>query len=152
MAFVITATGDTDDREARPFGFSTEHESASIEIDGVGTFDFISATRTFVNNDFGTVGFSRAGGGASDLFNGPHGQPDFETWDMLNSIGPLSGDDGVIITWDRDPVETTGGILVIDEEFDVSVTFTATVVPTAPSIALLGPAALLVTRYARRRR
>jgi len=41
---------------------------------------------------------------------------------------------------------------VIDEEFDVSVTFTATVIPVAPTVALIGPAALFLTKYARRRR
>ena len=149
--FIITASGDTDDRQSDTDIFWIVHTSASIEIDGVGTFDFITPTRTLVNNDVGTVGLTRAQP-AGGLFIGPIGEPEFQTWDMLSSIGPISDDDGVVLEWDDGPVQTSGGILFIEEELELNVTFTATVIPTAPTIALLGPAALLVTRYARRRR
>jgi len=149
--FVMTASGDTDDRQSDTGVFWIVHSSASIEIDGVGTFDFITPTRTVVNNDFGSVGFSRAPRD-DDLFVGPLNEPEFETWDMLSSIGPIFDDDGVIGQWDHPNVETTGGILFIEYEEDLSVTFTATVVPVAPTVALIGPAALFLTKYARRRR
>jgi len=148
--FVITATGDTDDREMFEHGFRINHESASISIDGVGAFGFITSTETIVNNRSERVGFQRTSD-HTGLFSGP-GHRDFGTWDMLRSIGPVSGDDGAVLQWDLEPVQTTGGILFIDEEFELNVTFTATVIPNAPAVALLGPAALLLTKYARRRR
>jgi len=85
--FTITASGDTDDRDTNGLDFWIDHTSASIEIDGVGTFDFVTPTRTFANNDFEVVGFSRAGANGTDLFNGPSHR-DFGAWDMLSSIGP----------------------------------------------------------------
>jgi len=147
--FIITASGDTDDRENDNEVFWIDHTSASIAIDGVGTFDFVTATRTAVNTDGNFVAFLRSGG--LGLVFGPI-HPDFGTWDMLSSIGPLSSDDGIVLQWDDEPVETSGGILVIDYQEEVSLTFTATVVPVAPTVALIGPAALFLTKYARRRR
>jgi len=147
--FVITATGDTDEREGGGGVFRISHTSASIEIDGVGTFDFVTPTRTGVNNDGDFVAFSRDSG--LGLIFGPI-HPGFGTWDMLSSIGPLSSDDGIVLQWDDEPVETSGGILVIDYQEEVSLTFTATVIPVTPTVALIGPAALFLTKYARRRR
>ena len=58
--FVITAVGDTTDRVDIGFGFFIDHSSASIAIQGLGTFDFVTATLTFVNNPSNLVGFSSA--------------------------------------------------------------------------------------------
>ena len=67
---VLTGLGDNDNRESYDHGFSLDHDSASIEILGVGTFDFITGTRTFVNNAFAIVGWSREGTGGIDLTDG----------------------------------------------------------------------------------
>ena len=68
--FVITAVGDTDNRASFLNGWSIDHSWAAISIDGVGDFEFLTGTRTFVVN-YGMVGFSRAGINGSDLFDGP---------------------------------------------------------------------------------
>src|SRR6516162_4573284 len=60
QGFTITATGDTLDRQSFNFGgvvgFFIEHATASITIDNVGTFTFVTPTLTFVNNTSDIVG------------------------------------------------------------------------------------------------
>ena len=126
LDFVITAFVDTDDRDSPIAGvFVIEHIVASIQIDSLGTFDFLVPTLHFVNNNIGSVGFSRAGPKPTDLFSGPSDAA-FETWDMLEPIGPISGNDGWLLQWDNfSEVVTTGGVLIFDEETSIPTTFTA---------------------------
>jgi len=140
--FVITAVGDTDDRQSFGNGWWIDHISASISIDGLGDFDLLTGTRTFVNNARSTVGFSRAGNSA-DLFNGPTNAV-FDTWDMLGPIGPISGS-GSLMQWANTPlINTTGGILFFNTDPDVSATFTA--IPEPATICLVGLGGLLLRR------
>ncbi len=133
--FVITAVGDTDDRASHSNGWYIDHISASISIDGLGDFDILTETRTFVNNNHMSVGFSREGKNGDDLFNGLTDAV-FETWDMLGPIGPVSGL-GRLVQWDMSPqIDTTGGILLFNTDSDVGATFTA--VPEPATICLLG--------------
>ena len=61
LPFTIAATGDTDDRRGFDGGVFIDHLTASISIDGLGDFDLVTETRTFVNNSVGLVAFSRWG-------------------------------------------------------------------------------------------
>jgi hypothetical protein len=126
-------------------GWFIDHTSASINIAGVGTFDFITPTRTFVNNNIPLVGFSRAGISGSDLFNGP-GNAEFASWDMTTSIGPLSGG-GNLIQWGSEDVMTSGGVLFFADGF-TDAQFTA-IVPAPASLALIGLAGITATRRRR---
>ena len=132
--FTITEVADTANRVSFSGGFSLDDSSASIAISGVGNFLFTSGTRTFVNNDIATVGFSRAGSQQQDLFNGPT-DPVFSSWNMLSSIGPITGP-GQILQWTFSPVTTDGGILIFNDAF-TTVTFQATVVPEPSCIVML---------------
>ena len=145
---VLTGIGDNVNRETFGNGFFIDHDSASIEIAGVGTFDFHSGTRTFVNNASQTVGWSRAGFGGSDLMNGPTNAA-FGAWDMFSSIGPITGS-GSILQWTRGDIFTSGGLLNINST-SVEITFTAIKVPGPGTLALLGVAGGLVGRRRRRR-
>src|SRR5918998_1680897 len=49
-SYIITAVGNTSNRQPFVGGFSIDHESAMISITGVGTFTFTLGTRAFVNN------------------------------------------------------------------------------------------------------
>jgi hypothetical protein len=154
--FTITAVGDVSTRQVFAGGFSIDHSSAAINIDGVGNFSFTSGTRTFVNNGAQIVGFSRAGIDGLDLFNGPTGAM-FGAWNMLSSIGPVNGV-GRLTQWDDVPtVQTTGGQLLFNSDNAISATFQATVGPTVvvpePSTyAMLAVAMSALGVIARRRR
>jgi hypothetical protein len=145
--FTIRAAGDLSNRVAVPGPnvYYIDHDAVTIEIDGLGTLTLLDDTRTFVANDHSVVGFSRAGEGGSDLFDGPF-NPSFATWDMLSSIGPVSGLGGAM-QWGSG-ILTDQGLLVLDDSWhfgaywDVPVTFQAIVsgapaVP-APGAVLLG--------------
>lgn len=142
--FRITAISDTDDREILGNAFILEHTSASINIDGVGNFDFTVITHTFANNVNGTIGFS--GPTVADLFNGPINS-DFGFWDMTTSIGPLEGT-GQLFQWATVDIQTTGGLLFFNTE-STDATFTATVVPTQAALSLLSISGIAATRRRR---
>lgn len=143
VSFTINATADTDNLiSCGAPCLSNDNLTASITIDSLGTFDFITATRFFANG--GIVGFSRAGTNGWDLFNGPA----VASWDMTSSLGPVSGS-AQLIQWSLVPVNTTGGVLVFDNNLQVASTFTATVgsnpVPEPTPLALLGAAVLALS-------
>jgi hypothetical protein len=140
--YVITATGDTDDRQGDSVTWWIDHTSASISIAGLGEFDFASGTRTFVNNDNERVGFSRAGHYGMDLTWGPTDAA-FATWEMLTAIGPIAGE-VELMQWSLWPwVETSGGTLVFDDD-TCDGTFEA--VPEPTTLALFGALALIARR------
>jgi hypothetical protein len=123
--FVITATGDTDDRQSCCAGFWIDHATASIAIDGLGQFEILSPTRSFVSNGDEFPGFAHAGMDGAHLINGPS-ENSFGSWLMLDSIGATGP--GALLNWAAGPVETTGGALVFDDAL-VTVIFEAEVPP-----------------------
>lgn len=159
VAFTITAAGDTVNRQSLESGFFIEHTSASISIAGVGAFTFLTPTRTFVNNGFQVVGFSRAGVPGGDLFFGPNS--DFlSTWDMRSSIGPVAGTGALLqwragILWGTD-ILTTGGRLDFEDTESLAIfsaTTGAATVPEPSTLTLLGLGlgATSIARLLRRR-
>jgi len=124
--FVFTAEVNPADRRRTGSGWSIDHTTASITIDGVGTFQFVTGTRSYVSNSHESVGFSRAldPGPGWDLFQGPS-DPAFQSWEMDTSIGPITGT-GELLQWGPywNSVHTTGGVLVFDDGM-CSATFTA---------------------------
>ena len=126
-AFTITTVGNT--ANIVPIyagaGLSLDAISSSIILSGVGTFSFTSGTRTFVN--VGIAGFSRGGISGNDLLYSAKSAA-FNSWNMLSSIGPISGT-GELQQWTLSPAVTTSdGTLVFDTAFP-SIVFQATVSP-----------------------
>jgi hypothetical protein len=112
-AFTIIAIGDTGNVTSGPNFFSLVHTTASISITDVGTFDFVTATRTFVNTTTATIGFSRGGPiFFADLFDGPSNAI-FAGYGLTTAIGPVFGS-GNLLQWAGIDVLTTGGILVFN--------------------------------------
>ena len=155
VAFTITATGDTDNRQSILVGgvfliaYFIDNDSASIDIEGVGTFDFTTPTRFFANQESGNglVGFSLAGLFGSDLFDGPTAPG----WDMTTSIGPLNGPGKV---WWAPGIFTDGGELVMNRA-NSDATFEAVVgsdpVPEPAALLLLGTGVAMALRRRSRR-
>jgi hypothetical protein len=149
VPFTITAHGDTDNRQLiliGPFqrGFFIDNDSASIAIEGVGSFAFTTPTRFFSNTSIGLVGFSRAGATGSDLFDGPG----LIGWDMTTSVGPIAGEG---TSWWGPDVHTDGGVLFFRLS-ESSATFSAEVgsVPEPASLLLIGTGVTLALRRRKR--
>ncbi len=143
--FTITTSADFDDTIPYVNGLRLINETASINITGVGIFDITSETQNYVNNAFGTIGFTRTSLG--DLFNGPY-NPAFFNWDMTTELGPVSGL-GDLLQWSFENVTTTGGVLNFlsnptDATFRASYTL-----PTPSALAFLAIATLSTTRRRR---
>lgn len=138
--YTITAVGDTDNRQI--FDSTTywiEHSApAQITLDGIGTFDFLFATRTRSVQFSAAASFSLGGQFGRDLAFGPIGQ--VSGWDMLTSFGPANGT-GSLVQW-YGGVQTSGGLLRFDDQYNRPMTFEANVVPTPGVLALVGLAGL----------
>lgn len=147
--FTITATGDAPVNF--PGGRAIQHDSASITMEELGTFNFLSLTRTFVNNDVAIVGFSRSennGTDGSDLFNGPV-SPVFAAWNLQSNIAMVSGV-GRLIQWGSG-MTTSGGLLFFNTDEATTASFSASVVPepTSAVLTLAGASVLLLKRRRR---
>jgi hypothetical protein len=114
--FTITGFGDTDDRQDDTFGFHVNYTSASIDIDGVGSFCLITAFDTWVGNTgsdgHGLVGIGRVFGADGGNLNEGPADPAFETYDLLTSIGPIFG---TAFFTNLSPIRTSGGTLLFNE-------------------------------------
>ncbi len=132
--FVIRATGDTSSRigSSSTF-FSIINISADISIGALGDFTFLTPTE-FFNNPSSQLGFANASG--LTLYGLlPNAQ--LQAWDMLSSIGPISGTAG-LGQWTISPINTSGGVLVFNPGSSAA-TFQAAVGTTIISVS--GPAA-----------
>jgi PEP-CTERM motif len=143
--FTITATGDTANRRSLGVGWGITHNSASIQIVGLGQFGLTSGTSTCVNNSNGTLNLGRSPVGG-DLFDSSTNAA-FNTWDMLGPIGPITGT-GYLMQWNdgHDPlINTTGGILIFNSG-SCAETFTALPEPATLLLLALGGLAMVRRR------
>jgi hypothetical protein len=91
---------------------------------GIGNLHITRPTATFVNNNNSAVGFGLLNG--PDLFNGPTNSL-FASWNMLTSIGPVSGP-SLLFQWTLTPVLTDAGVLSFSRSTTTGI-FQATIVP-----------------------
>jgi hypothetical protein len=148
--FLITAQANTSDRTVESYGYATPHTSAQITLGSVGTFAITSSTRTFVNKDQNSAGFSRGGALGLDLYSGIV-STSFGSWNMLTSLGPITSP-ASLRQWSLTPaVTTSSGVLVFQNAFDIASVFTATVVPEPAAIPLVA-IVCIATQFPRRRK
>lgn len=143
-AFTITDIANTSSVTSFSEGFFVNDTSASISISGVGTFDFLTPTETFVNNLSELVGFGHGSLGA-DLYDGPANAA-FDTWNMLSSIGAISGT-ASLFQWTFSPVNTSGGVLAFPGTQSSETAFTATIA-TASAVPEPSTFVLMLTMIA----
>jgi len=118
--YTITFVGDTDDRQNIGSGvYDIMGSGASFTVDGLGSGDFVVGTRIFVNQGGGSAGFSTAAG--PDLLD--LRSPQFATWDMLTSIGPIFDPNPFAVSQFSN-IETSIGLLTLTA---IDVTFTVEV-------------------------
>ena len=120
VGFVLRATADLSERtfqNGTTIVYQVPHRTALMTIEGVGTVELLTPTRTFVNNDTQRVGFSRnVETSLADLFHGPVDAA-FATWDMSTAIGPITST-GLTLQWNLEPaILTNAGILFVDTMF-----------------------------------
>lgn len=134
--FTITAISYGSDRTGN-FGFY-EHTDARIGIAGVGDFDIVSATSTYLNfapqvvpiPDLPRYIYSifLSDRDLVSLTSGPYSR-DQSFWED-NSFGPVTGD-GRLLQWDlpgSPSILTSGGILRFSDG-EATLTFSATIIP-----------------------
>ncbi len=133
-AFTIKTVADTSQRHGEDSVWSINSQSAEITIGALGTYDILSSTRVFCSNEISAVGFARLGPDLFDLFS----VPGMATWNMLSSVGPVSTTQATLLQWSRfDPVTTSGGVLIFNDQDGINSTFTATVVPEPSALISL---------------
>ena len=129
--FVITGIGNTANRiPLSTYGYAIVHDFTMISIADLGTFTVSTPTRTFLSPTSELVGLARSSTGGTSGTNLIHAPVDatFATWDLLSSVGPVSGS-GEFLQWGgiNPPVITAGGTLYFDTDNDVPITFAAIV-------------------------
>ncbi len=142
----IRAQGDTSNVvHPNYWVYFVDHDWAEITLPGLGTFNFVTGTRTFWNiANGGVAGFSRAGSGIDLYHAGPAGVYPPAGWDMQSSFGPASMPSGAVLQWTSGDIVTDGGVLNINNTSPITATFQATVstppltVPEPVTGALLG--------------
>ncbi len=152
--FTITGIGNTDNLTSSVANqLDILHDSASIELVGIGTFDFTTPTRTIYIDNRDTVGINKPPTNGGDVYLSDS-NPAFDGWDMLTSLGPVSGQH-TLVGWDFIVVNTSEGRLIFNDA-TISGSFQALVVsvPEPASTGLLGLGALagLLVGSSRRRR
>lgn len=136
--FSITTVGDTVQRQHYPTqtAYVIANTSASITIQGLGSFAFVTPTETFCNYSVPAVGLSRQVT-HEDLFDiGP--EPTLAGWEMLTSIGPINSQTGWLGQWLSSAVQTSGGTLYFADADGIPATFTAVVPEPSSIMALAG--------------
>ena len=147
--------GDTANRynmDPHPNVYWLPNASASITIQGLGTYAFLTPTTVFNNRSYGSVGFNKYGAGWTgwDLFYIPGAGS--SGWDMLTSFGPVTTVTGTLLQWSLGSISTSGGVLVFSDSYNIHSTFTAQVVPEPSSpVALAGGLIPLIAMIRRRR-
>ena len=117
-AFTITGQADTDDLAS--CGGSCQdinHLSTSIALSGVGTYIISSPLRTFLNNSPGLSRQDPPGGDLYSLYQG-----DFTGLDLVSDWGPENTTGG-LLQWSLNPVNTSGGVLVFQDQSQIPGTF-----------------------------
>lgn len=118
-AFTVTGIGDTANRIEGALSYGLYHDTTTINITGVGQFNITTPISSFTPKTGTFAGFGRDGPG--NLFHFTNGA--VTGYDMLTSLGPLSGS-GQLLGWAATPLVTTsGGDLVFNNASSLAATY-----------------------------
>lgn len=151
--FTITEFADTSNRQNCTFQPCTfiDATSTTITISSLGTFHFLTPTRTIVAG--GVVFFAHAGQFGPNLYDLAPDPPAVDNYMLDASIGPLIAF-GLLNQWMALPLmNTTGGILIFDQTIGQSSpgSFRAILVPEPNPLALFAAGALALGWSLRKR-
>jgi hypothetical protein len=149
--FTITEFADTSNRQSSFVGTWIDDTSATITISGLGTFHFLTPTRTLVSG--GVVFFAHAGEFGPNLYDLVPDPPALDNYMLDASIGPLFAF-GLLNQWTALPlIDTTGGILIFDDTNgqDSPGSFQAILVSEPQPLTLLAAGALALGWSLRKR-
>ena len=128
-----------------------QHDSAKIDIAGLGIFDLITPTSTIVASDVGVAIFSRFPGGG-DLISGLQNGA-LQNYLLDSSIGPVTDPNITIFQWNTGTlINTSGGILIMETSRDTvggtfQVVASDSAIPEPATAALILPALFLLARF-----
>lgn len=145
VPFTITATADNTNALSTGFGWRLTHDTATIDIGGIGALNISTITSSAVNFNSDSMFFANLPANLSIYFLGANAALD--GWDMLSSIGPFDLD-STAQSWDEAPLQTSGGELEFTSASGTG-TFQAIVVPAPASLGAFALAGLVATRRRR---
>ena len=146
--FVITATGDTDNRTAFFNGFTIVNDAAQItfaNLNGGAPIDFTIPTTLNANTEFDGISF----GNDVDkndivlLFD-----PQLDGFELLTSLPTITA--GGFLSDSGSTHQTSAGALFFNDS-EPTLSFTATVIPEPTSLVLLGLGGVVLLRRNDRR-
>jgi hypothetical protein len=136
----FTIGGQFNTLNSRPFVLDvsiTPDDFTFISISGVGLFEFTTPV-AFVDNFIAAFVQLRFTETVTPLLTAIGPVSVFGIWDMRSPLGPVTVT-GNLLHWSQAPVETSGGVLVLNDESQ-PITFQAVLAnaPEPSSVALVG--------------
>jgi hypothetical protein len=137
-SFIITLSADTANIHNIGSGLYDVDGSSSINLNGIGTANFLILNRVFANNTYNAVGFSRSSTiGGNDFLD--LNDSSLNGYNLASNFGPLLVAGPWTGQWTNSPqADTTLGLVIFNTASDVTFTANTASVPLPAPFLLLG--------------